>query len=109
MASFVAREVLLAPDLVARAATIATTDPAQRWMLSQPRTVRTSYAYQVLDRGGHEREQHAWMLRQPATVRESYLTNVAIPQGAGRQVIWMLRQPDSVRESYVREVLSSGG
>jgi hypothetical protein len=105
MPGFVAREVLLAPDLVARAAMVAVSDPAQRWMLGQPRAVRSSYAHQVLDRGGHEREQQIWMLRQPDAVRGSYVREVAMPQGAGKQTMWMLGQPDAVRESYVREVL----
>lgn len=49
-------------------------------MLRQPRSVRLSYAAQVLDRRG-----------DPDVLAE----------------IWMLRQPSGVRESYIREVLEN--
>jgi hypothetical protein len=75
-----ARRVLLAPDLVTRAAARATGARDEAWMLSQPRQVRQSYVREVLDRGD-----------DPV-----------------RAEIWMLKQPDSVRRSYVREVLEPG-
>jgi hypothetical protein len=100
------RELMLGPDLVARATAAAARTPAERWMLNQPRAVRRSYVFDVLDRQGGEREQRIWMLLQPPAVRESYLEHVAGRQGAGPEVFWMLRQPDSVRESFVREVMS---
>jgi hypothetical protein len=99
--------VLLAPDIVARAAAMATSDPAQRWMLTQPRAVRASYVRDVLDLGGGEREQRIWMLRAPDAVRHSYLRRVARATGAGPEVFWMLAQPREVRESYLREVLGA--
>lgn len=99
------RQILLAPDGIARAASLATTGPAQQWMLNQPREVRRSYVHEVLDRGGGDQEQRIWMLRQPQAVRGSYLREVAAVQGAGPQVFWMLGQPDEVRESYIRDVL----
>lgn len=105
MAGILQRQILLAPDGVARAAAAAVSGAAQQWMLSQPREVRRSYVHEVLDRGGGEQEQTIWMLRQPQPVRSSYLREVAQSQGAGAQVFWMLGQPDEVRESYIREVL----
>jgi hypothetical protein len=71
------RQVLLAPDTVARAAARMAREPEQRWMLCQPRSVRRSFCEEVLGR----------------------------PDADLRQQVWMLRQPDGVRESYVREVL----
>lgn len=56
-------------------------------MLLQPRTVRRSYAAQVLDgHGDVERLTEIWMLRQPDDVRESYIervlqADVAVPSG----------------------------
>jgi hypothetical protein len=105
--SMIAREVLLAPDILARAAVAATSEAAHRWMLCQPRQVRTSFVREVLDRGNGEREQRIWMLRQAESVRRTYLRDVAGPAGAKPEVAWMLSQPDSVRESYVRQVLGA--
>jgi hypothetical protein len=72
--------VLCAPDAVAKAAARVARLPEQRWMLKQPRSVRRSFAQEVLGR----------------------------PDADTRQQVWMLRQPDHVRESYVREVLLAG-
>jgi hypothetical protein len=99
------REVLLAPDLFARAAAAAITGRAERWMLTRPREVRRSYVYQVLDRGGGEAAQMTWMLRQTLSVRTSYVREVAVPERAAPEVAWMLAQSDQVRESYIAEVL----
>jgi hypothetical protein len=99
------REILLAPNIVCRAAAAATSGRAQQWMLGQPRDVRRSYVHEVIDAGGGELAQSIWMLRSSAAVRASYLREVAALEGAGPQVAWMLMQPDEVRESYVREVL----
>jgi hypothetical protein len=108
VASDLAREILLAHDIVARAASLAAPRADQRWMLSQPRAVRVSYVREVLDRGGGEREQRIWMLRQSAAVRRSYLLEVASRGGGPKpEVAWMLNQPDAVRESYVRECLDA--
>jgi hypothetical protein len=75
-----ARRMLLAPNLVSRAAARAASAREEAWMLSQPREVRESYVREVVDRG--EDAVHAEM--------------------------WMLRQSDAVRHSYVREVLEPG-
>ena len=107
MTGFLEREMLLAPDLMARAAAALAPQPEQRWMLGQPLAVRRSYLGEVLDRGGGEREQTVWMLRQPDAVRLSYVSQV-IRRGPGpvpAATVWMLRQPESVRESYLEEVV----
>ncbi len=111
MLAAVKREILLAPNLVARAAATATDDPAARWMLSLPLAVRRSYVADVLDRGDGEAEQRVWMLLQADPVREGYIRAV-LERGAeppGLEVLWMLRQPESVRASYVRDVIRKPG
>lgn len=108
MTGFLEREMLLAPDLVARAAAPLAPQPEQRWMLGQPVAVRRSYLHEVLECGGGEREQQVWMLRQPDAVRLGYLTQV-MERGreqASPAAVWMLRQPAAVRESYIAEVLT---
>jgi hypothetical protein len=106
MASSSERSILLAPAPVARAAALAVRLPEQRWMLSQPREIRRSYAQEVLDHPDPARQQEIWMLLQPHTVRESFVSTVLERQDPlPRQQIWMLRQPDEVRESFVRDVL----
>ena len=49
------------------------------------------------------------MLRQPRTVRRSYAAQVLDASGDSDVLaeIWMLRQPKHVRESYIREVLQN--
>jgi hypothetical protein len=108
MVGMLGRELMLAPDLVARAAAPAAKRLAERWMLTQPRAVRRSYVFDVLDPGGGEREQRIWMLRQADAVRQSYLRQVATPEGAKPEVFWMLRQPEAVRASFVRDVMGGG-
>lgn len=71
------RQVLIAPDAIARAAARYAADADQAWMLRQPRTVRRSFAAE------------------------------AFGQGAQAEHIWMLRQPDAIREAYIREVLEA--
>jgi hypothetical protein len=105
MVGMLGREVMLGPDFVARAASAATSGRAEQWMLRQPRAVRRSYVYQVIDKGDGELEQRIWMLRQPEAVRNSYLREVVHVQGAGPEVAWMLSQADEVRESYINDVL----
>ncbi|MTD43969.1 hypothetical protein GKE82_06540 [Conexibacter sp. W3-3-2] len=107
MSGFLEREVMLAPDLVARAAAALLDDPAQRWMLQQPVRVRRSFVVDVLDRGDDEETRMAWMLGQSDDVRLGYVRDVLRrePGGGDRQAIWMLTQPDAVRRSYVVEVL----
>ena len=70
------RQILTAPDVVARAAAAAVTDPRQRWMLRQPRAVRRSYANEVLGRPDEDRLAEAWMLLQADAVRHSYVAEV---------------------------------
>ena len=102
------RQVLLAPDVVARAAARMAPDAEQRWMLTQPRSVRRSFAAEVFERDGEDLRQQVWMLRQDDAVRESFVAEVLErAQPVPHQEIWMLRQPDAVRESYVREVLEA--
>jgi hypothetical protein len=100
------RSILTAPAPVARAAALAAREPEQRWMLTQPREVRRSFADEVFGRPDAEERQEAWMLRQPRAVRESFIEHVLMEQDPPPlQEMWMLRQPDKVRESYVRDVL----
>jgi hypothetical protein len=105
----VEREVLLAPDVVARTAGMAAAEPAQRWMLSQPRSIRRTYVNEVLDPRGGDIAQKRWMLRQPPGVRASYIEIVlaAGPDGPRPEVVWMLTQSDAVRASFVAEVLEA--
>ncbi len=74
-----ARRVLLAPNVVARAAARAAGERQEAWMLCQPRKVRGSYVREVLDRGDEPVHAEIWMLRQPKAVRESYIKQVLEP------------------------------
>jgi hypothetical protein len=106
MASATERSILTAPGPVARAASRAVREPEQRWMLTQPRDLRRSFAEDVFGREDAELQQEIWMLRQPRAVRESFIENVLLREGPPPlQAIWMLRQSDKVRESYLRDVL----
>lgn len=75
-----ARRVMLAPDVVARAAARASAEREQAWMLCQPRSVRASYVREVVDRGDDPVHAQVWMLRQPRAVRESYIRAVLEPE-----------------------------
>ena len=100
------RQMLTAPDMVAKAAARMAPDPEQRWMLGQPRAVRRSFADEVFEHPDEELRQQVWMLRQDEDVRESFIADVLERQDPRpHQEIWMLRQTSEVRESYVREVL----
>jgi hypothetical protein len=106
MPSATERSILTAPGPVARAAAVAARDPEQRWMLTQSREIRRSFAAEVFGRHDAHLRQEIWMLRQPRPVRESYVENVLLLEHPPPlHSIWMLRQPDKVRESFVREVL----
>ena len=106
MASAAERSILTAPGPVARAASHAAREPEQRWMLTQPREIRRSFAEEVFGREDADLRQEVWMLRQPRAVRESFVETVLLNQDPPPlQSIWMLRQVDNVRESDVREVL----
>ena len=75
--SSVERQVLLAPDRVARAASNMVKGRRERWMLRQPRNVRRSYVFEVLaGDGDREIREQRWMLLQPDSVRLSYVTEV---------------------------------
>ena len=74
-----ARRVLLAPNVVARAAARAAGEREEAWMLCQPRQVRESYVREVVDRGDDPVHAEIWMLRQPKAVRESYVREVLEP------------------------------
>ena len=106
MPSATERSILTAPGAIARAASVAAREPEQRWMLTQPREIRRSFAEEVFGREDADLRQEVWMLRQQKAVRESFIENVLVFENpVPRQAIWMLRQTDKVRESYVREVL----
>ena len=100
------RQILTAPDAVARAAAPMAPDPEQRWMLRQSRDVRRSFADEVFGQPDEERLQQAWMLRQPREIRESFARHVLMkapePQ---REMIWMLFQDDATCRSYAAYVL----
>ena len=73
------RRILTAPAPVARAAAKVAALPEQRWILTQPRDVRRSYAEDVLGHADEELRQQIWMLRQTKAVRESYIAAVLEP------------------------------
>jgi len=100
------RQVLLAPDVLAKQAARLAALPEQRWMLRQARALRKRFAEEVFEQDNEEVRQQIWMLGQPRDVRESFIEHVLERQSPRpHQEIWMLRQPDAVRESFVREVL----
>ena len=70
------RRILTAPAPVARAAARVAALPEQRWILTQPRDVRRSYAEEVLGHPDEPLRQQIWMLRQTKAVRESYIADV---------------------------------
>jgi hypothetical protein len=74
-----ARQVLLGPAFVRKAAATRATDPVEAWMLRQEKRVRESYVRDVLERGGHDRLAEIWMLSQPDKVRKSYIADVLEP------------------------------
>ena len=109
MASSAERQILVAPDAVARAAAPLAPDAQSRWMLRQPRDLRRSFAEEVFGQDDEERLQQAWMLKQPREVRESFVEHVLMKQHPPpRDEMWMLKQDDEVCASYVREVLLGG-
>ena len=100
------RQVLTAPDAIARAAAAFAPEPEIAWMLRQPRDVRRSFADEVFGRPDEEERQERWMLEQPRHVRESYVEDVLkqLPDPP-RDQIWMLLQDDALCRSYVTFVL----
>ncbi len=110
MPSAAEKQLLLAPDAVARAAAPMAPDAEARWMLRQPRALRRSFAEEVFGREDEQLRQQAWMLRQPREVRESFVEHVLMKQDPlPREEIWMLRQDDDVCRSYVSYVLLAEG
>ena len=106
MPSATERSILTAPGPVARAASRAAREPEQRWMLTQSRELRRSFAEEVFGREDADLHQEVWMLRQPRDVRKSFVEQVLLRADPPQlQSIWMLRQSDRVRESYLRDVL----
>lgn len=72
--------MLLAPDVVSRAAARRAALAEERWMLRQPRSVRASYVAEVLDGSGDpELRRQLWMLHQNDAVRRSYASEVLEP------------------------------
>jgi hypothetical protein len=80
MPSATERSILTAPGPVARAASRAARAPEQRWMLTQPRDLRRSFAEEVFGQDDAELLQEIWMLRQPKAVRESYIKEILEPK-----------------------------
>ena len=106
MPSSTERQILSAPDAVARAAAPLAPDAEARWMLRQPRALRRSFLEEVWGRDDMHARQQVWMLRQPREVRESFIEHVLMKRDPPpREEIWMLRQDDEVCESYARFVL----
>ena len=100
------RQILTAPDAVARAAAPLAPDPEQRWMLKQPRELRRSFAEEVFGRPDEHHRQQVWMLNQPREVRESFAREVLMrADEPEREMIWMLLQDDEACRSYARYVL----
>ena len=100
------KQILLAPDVVARAAAAMAPDREAQWMLRRPRALRQSFAEQVLGAEDREHAQQVWMLQQPLDVRLSFLDEVvAYEPDTPAEEVWMLRQSDEVCRSYVDEVL----
>ncbi len=75
------RAVLLAPDRIARAAARRAELPEERWLLRQQRSVRLTFAREVLASVDEQRAREVWMLRQPDEVRESYIRAVLERKG----------------------------
>jgi hypothetical protein len=100
------RQVLTAPDAVARAAAAFAPEPEIAWMLRQPRDVRRSFADEVFGQPDEERKQELWMLQQPRRIRASYVEHVLKRMDdPPRDQIWMLLQDDATCRSYARFVL----
>ena len=100
------RQILTAPDAIARAAAPMAPEPEQRWMLKQPRDLRRSFADEVFGQPDEEVRQQVWMLHQPRDVRASFAREVLMrADRPEREMIWMLHQDDEACRSYARYVL----
>ena len=106
MPSAAEKQILRAPDVVARPDAPLAPDREQQWMLRQPRRVRESFADEVFGREDEEQRQEVWMLFQPLDIRQSYASEVlAYDPATPREMVWMLRQDDATCRSYARFVL----
>ena len=106
MATSAEKQLLVAPDAVARAAAPMAQLPEQRWMLRQPRAVRRSFCEKVFGRPDEEVRQQIWMLHQPRETRLSFVRHVLEKADEPpREEIWMLSQSDEVCRSFARYVL----
>jgi hypothetical protein len=104
------RQVLLAPDRIARAAAKVASDPEQRWMLRLPRDVRRSYVEQVMGQPDEDVREEAWLLTQDRSVREGYRDEVvARRDDADPEMVWILGQDDAACRSYAEDVLDRAG
>jgi hypothetical protein len=100
------RQILVAPDAIARAAASMAPDRESAWMLRQPRDLRRSFANEVFGRPDEDLRQQVWMLHQPREVRESFVEHVLLRQDdPPRDQIWMLLRDDAECRSYARYVL----
>ena len=72
------RQVLMAPDAVARAVAAVAPDRNAAWMLRQPRPLRQSFAEEVLGAPDRELAEQIWMLRQSDEVCASYIDEVLL-------------------------------
>jgi hypothetical protein len=101
-----ARTMLRAPDALTRTIAVTQFDRERRWLLRRPRSVRSSFVDEVIDRGAGAAAQRRWMLEQDDDVRESYVSDVLEQaREPDREAIWLLCQDEDVRASYVAEVL----
>lgn len=100
------RQVLVAPDSIARAAATLAPEPEIRWMLRQPRSIRRAFAAEVFGRPDEDLRQQVWMLHQPLEIRQSYVDKVLMKKpDPPRDQIWMLLQDDDLCRDYARYVL----
>jgi hypothetical protein len=76
------RRVLAAPSPVTRSLALLTRDAEERWLLSQPRSVRVSFLHDVIDGPPIPRLDEFWIIRQTNEVRQSYIRNVLNRPGA---------------------------
>jgi hypothetical protein len=106
MASAAEKQLLVAPDAVARAAAPMAQLPEQRWMLRQPRAVRRSFCEEVFGLPDEEHRQRVWMLHQPQEIRLSFVEHVLAKDAQDRrEEMWMLSQSDEICRSFARYVL----
>lgn len=106
MPSAAEKQILLAPDVVARAVAGMAPEPEQQWMLRQARAVRRSFAEAVFGAADEDAAAQAWMLCQPKALRLDYLDQVvSLQPDVPAEQRWMLRQDDAVCRSFAAEVL----